>query len=264
MSELVIDTLHTLDAGGVAVLRLNAPEKINAISLEMRDALIAALQRRFLDDECSAIVVAGAGGNFSAGGDIKGTRPAPEAVARTLRHKLSRLQEMVRLIANGPKPVVAAVEGKAIGAGLSLAVACDLVVATDNAQFGAAFGKVGLLPDAGLFYTLPRRIGGARTQQLLLSARMVEAPRALEIGLVDVVVAPSDLLATACAEALRLAQIAPLALAAIKSLGAGGCATLEDAFAEEMRLQPLLAMSDDNTEARAAFAERRKPAFRGC
>lgn len=260
MTEIVTDTIE----GGVAVLRLNAPDKFNAISLEMREALIAALERRFLDDECSAIVLAGAGGNFSAGGDIKSARPPAEQLARTVRHKLSRLQELVRLIAYGPKPVVAAVEGKAIGAGMSLAIACDAVVAAGNAQFGAAFGKVGMIPDAGLLYTLPRRVGAARAQHLLLSARIVEAPQALEMGLADTVVPAAELIAAACAEAQRLGGIAPLALAAIKSLGAGGCGSLEEAFVEELRLQPLLAMSDDNAEARAAFAERRKPKFRGC
>ncbi len=260
MRELVTESLEDR----VAVLRLNAPEKINAISLDMREALIESLQRRFFDDDCHAIVLTGQGGNFSAGGDLKSERPAPEALARTLRHKLSRLHEMVRLVANAPKPIVAAVEGKAIGAGLSLAMACDAVVAADNAEFGAAFGKVGLLPDAGLFYTLPRRVGGARAQQLLLSARLVPAPQALDIGLADAVVPAAELIGAACGEAHRLARIAPLALAAIKSLGTGGCATLEEAFAAEMRLQPLLAMSDDNREARAAFAERRTPKFRGC
>jgi enoyl-CoA hydratase/carnithine racemase len=259
MTELVTDTLDD----GVAVLRLNAPEKINAMCVDMREQLIAALQRRMLDDECSAVVLAGAGGNFSAGGDIKSERPSPQAVARSVRHKLSRLQEIVRLVVNAPKPVVAAVEGKSVGAGMSLALACDVVIAAENVHFGAVFGKVGLVPDAGLFYTLPRRVGGARAQQLFLGARVVEASRALEIGLADAIVPTGEVLAAACAEARRLAQIAPLAFAAIKSLGAGGCETLEQAFAEELRLQPMLALSEDNREARAAFAERRKPVFRG-
>src|SRR5262245_55585708 len=121
MSELVTDSQR----GDIAVLCLNSPEKINAISLEMRAALAVALSRRFLDDRCRAIVLAGAGGNFSAGADIKGERPPAELVARSLRQKISKLQDVVRLIATGPKPVVAAVEGKAFGAGLSLALACD-------------------------------------------------------------------------------------------------------------------------------------------
>ena len=260
MSELIASTHDS----GVTTLTLNAPERFNAISLEMREQLVAALQEAFMRDDCAAIVLTGAGGNFSAGGDLKAQRPAPEAFARTLRHKITRLQDMVRTICQSPKPVVAAVDGKALGAGLSLALACDAVVASEGAQFCAAFGKVGLLPDAGVLYTLPRRVSPARAQHLLLSARNVEAPEALAIGLVDRVVPAADLLATATAEARRLSTIAPLAFAAIKSLGTGGCATLEDAFAAELRLQPLLAMSDDNREARAAFAERRKPVFRGC
>jgi enoyl-CoA hydratase/carnithine racemase len=259
MTELVTDALE----GSVAVLRLNLPDKFNALSLEMREALLARLQRRFLDEECKAIVIAGAGGNFCAGGDIKSERPAPEAVARMLRHKLARLQELIRAIANGPKPVVAAIEGKAMGAGMSLALACDLVIAADTAQFGAVFGKVGLTPDAGLLYTLPQRVGGARAQRLLLSASLVEARPALEIGLADVVVPPSELISTACAEAQRLGHIAPLAFAAIKSLGKGGCSSLEETFTQEMRLLPLLGLTEDNREARTAFAEKRKPTFRG-
>jgi 2-(1,2-epoxy-1,2-dihydrophenyl)acetyl-CoA isomerase len=260
MSELLKESIEDR----VAVVMMDAPEKINAMSLEMREALIDALQRHFMDDGCRAIVLCGAGGNFSSGGDIRGPRPAPEALARTVRHKLSRLQELVRLVTNGPKPVVAAVAGKAVGAGLSLAIACDAVIAADSAQFGAVFGKVGLVPDAGILYTLPRRVGAARAQHMLLSARIVEARQALDMGLVDAVVPAGELIARACAEARQLDAIAPLSLAAIKSLGTGGCASLEDAFAQEMRLQPLLVMSDDSAEARAAFAERRKPAFRGC
>ncbi len=260
MTQLVTERIE----GRVAILTLDAPDRFNAISLDMREAVIEALQRRFLDDECDAIVLTGAGGNFSAGGDIKGERPAPEAVARSIRHKLGRLQEMVRLVASSPKPVVAAVDGKAYGAGMSLAVACDVLVASESAQFCAAFGKVGLLPDAGILYTLPRRVGAARAQQLLLSARTVEAREARDMGLADQVAPASDLLAVACAQAQRLASIAPLSFAAIKSLSSGGCATLEEAFAAEMRLQPGLAMSKDYSEARAAFADKRKPAFRGC
>lgn len=259
MSELVSESIEA----GVAILRMNAPEKRNAISLDMREALIESLNRNFLSDDCAAVVIAAVGDHFSAGGDIKSARPSPEALARALRHKLGRLQELVRLVASAPKPVVAAVEGKAYGAGMSLAIACDAVVAGENAEFCAAFGKVGLVPDAGMFYMLPRRVGGARAQHLMLSARTVGAAEALQIGLTDRVAHKDDLLATACEEAKRLASIAPLAFAAIKSLGNGGCATLEDAFAQELRLQPLLAMTDDSLEARAAFAERRKPVFRG-
>ena len=259
MNTLVAERLE----GRVAILTLDVPEKVNAISVEMREALIDALERRFLDEACQAIVVTGAGGSFSAGGDIKGQRPAAQAVGPTLRQKLNRLQSMIRLIVSAPKPVVAAVEGKAFGAGMSLAIACDAVIAADSAQFCAAFGRVGLLPDAGILYTLPRRVGAARAQQLLLSARTVEAPEAREIGLVDQLVPEAELLPRACAEAQRLAGIAPLAFAAIKSLGNGGCATLEDAFAQEMRLQPLLALTHDYAEARTAFAEKRKPQFLG-
>ncbi len=247
----------------ITTLALNVPGNLNAISQSMREELIELLQGSFMDDACDAIVITGAGGVFSSGGDIRTPRPDAQSVARTVRRKMDRLQQMVRLICHAPKPIVSAVEGKAYGAGMSLALACDAVIAADGAQFCAAFGKVGFIPDAGLLYTLPRRIGGARAQHLLLSARVVDAPEALSMGLVDGVVPRGNLLDNAAAEARRLANIAPLAFSAIKSLGTGGCNTLEEAFLAEQRLQPLLALSHDYSEARTAFAERRKPSYRG-
>lgn len=249
---------------GVTLLSLDAPERLNAISLEMREELIGALHEAYMDDRCEAVVITGSGGVFSSGGDLRSERPATEALARTLRKKIGRLQELVRIICNAPKPVVAAVEGKAYGAGMSIAMACDVVVAAQSAQFCAAFGKIGFVPDAGLLYTLPRRVGGARAQHLMLSARAVDAPESLTMGLADAVVPAAALIEKAVTEARRLSHIAPLAFAAIKSLGTGGCATLEEAFLAEQRLQPLLALSQDHVEARAAFADRRKPAYRGC
>jgi enoyl-CoA hydratase/carnithine racemase len=250
-------------ASGIVTLSLNAPGKLNAISQQMRDELVEALHECFMDDACEAIVLTGAGGVFSSGGDVRSVRPTVDAVPRTVRRKIGRLQELVRTICNSPKPVVAAVDGKAYGAGMSLALACDMVIASESAQLCAAFGKVGFIPDAGILYTLPRRIGGARAQQLLLSARTVESSEALSMGLVDAIVPAAELVETAAGHARRLGGIAPLAFAAIKSLGTGGCNSLEEAFAAEQRLQPLLALSADHGEARAAFAERRKPAYRG-
>ncbi|WP_295374314.1 enoyl-CoA hydratase-related protein [uncultured Pseudacidovorax sp.] len=259
MNELVQDTLQS----GVSTLLMNMPDRRNALSLEMREALLTRLEKCLADDECQAIVLTGSGGNFCAGGDLKSERPADAAVAQTLRHKLSRLQALVRAIAGAGKPVVAAVDGLALGAGMSLALACDVVVASDGSRFGAVFGKVGLTPDAGLFYTLARRVGGARAQNLMLSARLVEAPEALTIGLADAVVEPAALLERARSEALALARIAPLAFAAIKAVGHGGCTSLEQAFTQEMQLLPLLGLTQDNREGRQAFAERRPPSFRG-
>jgi enoyl-CoA hydratase/carnithine racemase len=259
MNDMVEDSLQ----GGVSILRMNMPERRNALSVEMREALLAALERCLADDRCQAVVLSGSGGNFCAGGDLKSERPADSAVARTLRHKLSRLQALVRAIAGAGKPVVAAVDGLALGAGMSLALACDVVVASQDSRFGAVFGKVGLTPDAGLFYTLARRVGGARAQNLMLSARLVDAPQALAIGLVDAVVESTTLQERACAEAQALARIAPLAFAAIKAVGHSGCSSLEQAFAHEMQLLPLLGLTDDNREARQAFAQKRPPVFRG-
>lgn len=249
--------------GNVAIVELSDPGRLNALTLEMREELIVALREANLDRSSAAIVLTGSGSNFSAGGDIKNPRPSVEAIASTAAYRLSRLQETIRSVMAGPKPVVAAVDGRAMGAGLSLAMSCDFVIGSHRAQFAGVFGKVGLVPDAGLLFTLPRRIGAAKAQLMLLTARTVEAAEARDMGLVDRLVAPEDLLEAAAQEAARLAQIAPLSMAAIKSLGVGYCMSLEDAFAQESRLQPLMALTRDSAEARAAFVEKRPPNFRG-
>jgi len=250
-------------AEAMSVLTLNAPERINAISLEMREALIDALNACIADTACKVIVITGAGGNFSSGGDIRNTRPSPDAVEDRVRHSVGRLHEMVRVICNSPKPVIAAVEGKAYGAGMSLAAACDVVVSARDARFCAAFGRVGLVADAGLMHTLPRRVGHARAKHMLLTARLVEAGEAAKLGLVDVLADSGQALVTALEEGQRMLNMAPLALAATKALMGGKYLSLEETFEAELRTQPTLAMTQDYAEGRAAFAEKRRAVFLG-
>jgi enoyl-CoA hydratase/carnithine racemase len=247
----------------VSILTLNAPEKRNAISAEMREAAIFTLKACIASDECRAIVLTGNNGDFCSGGDVKATEPDAEPDPLRTRRNSMLLHDVVRLIAVGPKAVVAAVEGCAYGAGVSLAAACDHIVAGQGARFCASFGKVGLMADAGLTWSLVQRVGPVKAKQLLLTARVVETDEALKIGLIDQLVDRGGALEAAIAEAETYASLAPLAVAAMKSALGRGPAPLETMLAIEADLQPMLAMSRDYREGREAFTQRRKPSFRG-
>lgn len=176
---------------------------------------------------------------------------------------MERTHQLVRMIAAGPKPVVAAVNGYAYGAGLSLAAACDFVLAGESASFGAVFGKVGLMADLGLLWSLPRRIGLAETRRLLFTSATLPAGQAVALGLADRLLPDAELLEAAWTLAAEMAEAPPLALAATKALLARGPAPLEAVLAAELDHQTLLFSSEDFVEGRAAFLERRQPTFTG-
>jgi 2-(1,2-epoxy-1,2-dihydrophenyl)acetyl-CoA isomerase len=182
MSDLVLTELRD----HIGILTHNDPEKRNALSVEMRLSVAKALREFMRDDGCRAIVLCGAGDTFCAGGDMKSAISNAEepASVRTPR-LLSMMHDIIRLIAEGSKPVIAAVDGHATGAGLSLAAACDYIVAGPTAKFCASFGRVGLVPDAGLLWSLPRRIGTTHARNLMLTAAAIDLETALRIGLAD-------------------------------------------------------------------------------
>lgn len=251
--------------GRIAVVTLNAPDRRNAVSPEMREILLGHLTQCMASGEVGAIVLTGAAGNFSSGGDVKAAdaraaQPDPE---RT-RRNVMLFHDIVRLIAYGPKPVLAAVEGCAYGAGFSLAAICDYIVASDTARFCASFGKIGLVADAGLMWSLPQRVGLSRSRHLLLTAQVVEAKEAVAIGLADAPAVAGQAVEVALAQAERFSLLAPLATAAMKSVLGKGPALLENVLSAEAELQPELSKSSDYAEGRAAFIARRAPVFRGC
>ncbi|MGB3556311.1 MAG: enoyl-CoA hydratase/isomerase family protein, partial [Jannaschia sp.] len=168
--------------GTVAILTLNDPDRRNAMSPEMRAELLATLDPLCADGTCRSLVLTGAGGTFCAGGDLKSMRSGDPIYAR---HRMMVTHRLVRLLAAGPKPVVAAVEGHAFGAGLSLAALADICVVGRDASFGAVFGRVGLMADLGLLWSLPQRIGAARARRLMLTAGVMKAAEAAELGLAD-------------------------------------------------------------------------------
>lgn len=245
--------------GAIAIVTLNYPEKRNAFSLKMRETLYAQLHRLMHDDpSCRAIVLTGAGNTFCAGGDIS------EMQTRKVLEYRQRNQlplDIFRLMVEGPKAIVAAVEGFAFGAGLSLAAACDHVVTSSSARYASAFVKMGLLPDTGLYWSLSQRVGGGLARELMLSAREFNGAEAGESGFANEVVEPGEALSAALKVAQRYAELPSVATAHLKAALASGIRTLDDAIETEVNLQPILRRSREHQEAVSAFMEKRKPVF---
>ncbi len=245
--------------GAVAILTLNDPDRRNALSMELRTTLRDRLQALGQDADCRAIVLTGAGGAFCAGGDLAAMRRDDPAGAR---HRLGIVQDIIRAVAAGPRPVLAAVDGPAFGAGMALAAAADHVIAAETtARFSASFVRLGLMPDAGLLWSLPQRVGAARARGLMLSGQVLDAEQAQAMGLADAVCPLADLMASAIKQAQVLAAGGPLAVAQIKAGFARGTPSLEDVLAMERDGQPLLFASEDFAEGLAAFRDKRPPEF---
>jgi enoyl-CoA hydratase/carnithine racemase len=251
--------------GDVVILTMNAPQVRNAISLAMRIELLEALREAMASKDCRVVVLTGAEGHFCSGGQIQPSNGAATAAPdpERTRQNISLLHDIVRILAVGSKPTVAAVEGYAYGAGLSLAAACDYLVASESARFCASFGKIGLMADSGLIWSLPQRVGPTRARDIMLSGRVVDAKEAGATGLANVVVPTNKVIDAALEIAETLAKMAPLALASIKTVLARGHESLEKVFSAEEELQPMLTLTQDYAEGRMAFKERRPPVFRG-
>lgn len=245
--------------GPVRTLTLNRPERRNALDLDDRRDLLAALTEAEGDDGCRAVVLTGAGGVFSAGGDIRSMSQDPDAA----RVRLAVISDIARALIRCATPVIAAVEGGAFGLGLSLAAACDHVVAADNARFVASFAKIGLVADGGLFWTLAQRVGPGRARELILFATEIDAPEAQRIGLVSEIVPRAAVLDRARERAAQLAAAAPGMVAGTKRIFAQEKQDLDSILAAETEVQVALLGGDDFAEGRAAFLERRTPNFGG-
>jgi 2-(1,2-epoxy-1,2-dihydrophenyl)acetyl-CoA isomerase len=242
----------------IVTLTLNDPEHMNSFTQQVRTRLTELFSQLNHDPECRAIVLTGAGGNFSAGGDLKGFN---ETTVRECRTRLKTGGALlVREMIAGAKPIIAAVEGYAFGAGLALTAAADYVVAASNAKFCCAFTRVGFIPDLGLMYSLPNRVGHAKAKQLIALANTFDAQHAEKLGLVDEVVPIGETLAVALKAAQRFAAGPPLAFEMVKSVFARG---LEAMIQAEIDLQPMLWLSEDHKEGKQAFFEKRTPQFKG-
>lgn len=240
----------------IVILTLNQPARRNALSKAMRDQLSAAFKRLEEDRTVRTIILTGAGGTFCSGGDISEMQVADTADAG---ERIDGIHHMVRTIAGSSKLVIAAIEGWAAGAGLSLALLCDTLVATSTAKFVASFGKIGLAGDLGILQTLPARIGAAQARQMLFYAEAVDSEQAARIGLVDHLALEGSAIDTALRRAALVRSIGPLPLAATKTILSGG---LEATLSREREAQMALYVSGDHAEGKRAFLEKRPAIFR--
>jgi 2-(1,2-epoxy-1,2-dihydrophenyl)acetyl-CoA isomerase len=255
--------VHVADA--LATIELNRPDALNAWNAELGEQLLAAVRRTSGDDAVRAVVVRGAGRAFSSGADLRDvTAPAPDGRIDLRSVLVDRYNPIIEGIRAAPKPFVAAVNGPAVGIGLSLALACDLVIAAESAYFLLAFANIGLVPDGGASAFVPVRTGFARAAELAMLGERLPAARALEWGLVNRVVADDRLQEEAEGLGARLAQGPTRAYAGIKrQLNAQLYGRLSEQLGLEAEVQQEMAETGDFAEGVAAFLERRAPRFGG-
>ncbi|MCW3020547.1 MAG: enoyl-CoA hydratase [Solirubrobacterales bacterium] len=262
-AAVAYETVEVELDGALAVVTLNRPAALNALDNQLK-AELASVWRALAEDQAvRAVLVTGAGRAFSTGGDIKQMDPdrGPEVTRRRMARLLG---DTVIPLARLEKPVVAAVNGHAHGLGLSLALACDIVFAAESAIVSMAFTRVGLAPDGGASYFLPRMIGLNRAKELMFTGRRLSATEAFELGLVNRVVPDDQLLEVARDFAAELADGATVAIAAAKRLlNASPLMSIEEMAELEAYGQAVAMSSEDHREGIAAFRERRTAHFRG-
>lgn len=249
----------------IGTLTLNRPERLNAFDGTMRDEMPDALERLAADADVRAIIITGAGRGFCAGADLDYLGRLIEE--RNLDEAAKLLQagrRAITAIRRAPKPVIAAVNGPAAGGGANLALACDIRIASDRASIGETFGRVGLHPDWGGTYFLPRLVGPAKAAELIFSGDIIDAQEAHRLGIFDRVVPHDRLMAETRGLARQLAARPPRALALAKeALNKSLGATLEEMLEFELRAQTECFASEDAREGVRAFLEKREPKFRG-
>jgi 2-(1,2-epoxy-1,2-dihydrophenyl)acetyl-CoA isomerase len=260
------DLLETVK-DGVAVLTMNRPERLNALSRAMLDAMLEALPRLAADPEVGVVVLTGAGRGFCAGGDVKAMAEGtemPDGGLEGRAHDLRMRMETSRWLHEMPKPTLAMVRGAAAGAGLSFALACDLRVASDTARLATAFARVGYSGDFGGSYYLTQLVGTAKARELYYTADIVDAAQALALGLVNRVVPDARLEDETLALAGRLARGPRVALRYMKrNMNAAESGTLGQLLDLEALHHTRCGMTEDHREAARAFVEKREPVFRG-
>jgi enoyl-CoA hydratase/carnithine racemase len=261
MYQTVILTI----AGPVATLKLNRPEKLNAFGGPIREEVVDALEQLGRDDHIHAVIVTGEGRGFSAGGDIQHLKQLRDRKDEAgVRAILAQGQKITRTMRSLPKPVIAAVNGPCAGAGLSFALACDIRIASDAAKFGPTFARIGLHPDWGGSWFLPRLVGAANACELVFTGSMISAQEAERIGLVNRVVPHDQLLPFVNELAARIAKNPPGVLRLAKeSIYRSMTSDLETAFARESDVQMECFNSEDFLEGLTAFLEKRQPEFKG-
>jgi 2-(1,2-epoxy-1,2-dihydrophenyl)acetyl-CoA isomerase len=260
------DLIVAIDDGG-AVLTLNRPERLNALSRPMLDAAIAALERCADDPDVGCVVVTGAGRGFCAGGDVTAMGDASASADWSVERKVDRQRAIHRfsgLLHHSAKPTVAAINGACAGAGLGIALACDLRLAAEGARLTTAFAKVGFSGDFGITWPLARIVGEAKAKELLFLSDVLGAAQALELGLVNRVLPAAELMPAALQLAARLARGPRVAYRYIKqNVAAAAVESYAQLLDREAFTQVWTGSTADHREGVAAFIEKREPKFRG-
>jgi 2-(1,2-epoxy-1,2-dihydrophenyl)acetyl-CoA isomerase len=253
-------TLIVENDGGVVTVTLNRPEARNALDLVMRRELVGVLDDIEADATARVVILTGASEHFCAGGDVKSMQPGSAAAEG--RARVAALNRLVMRLVEFPRPVIAMVDGFAVGAGCNLALCCDLVIASDRAKFGEVFAKIGLVPDGGGSWLLPRVVGLARAKELIFTADIIDAVEAARIGLVNRVVPAAELAAVTRALAQRIAQGPPKVLAMAKHMVNRAASTdLSSALDVEAFSQAIAITGDEHREGLAAFFAKRPAKF---
>lgn len=250
----------------IAMLTLNRPERLNALGGSLREDLYDAIMRSANDPNVGVLVITGAGRGFCSGGDVKsmnereqsGEAPLPNERFAPLRDRI------ILAMRDCQKPVIAAVNGAAAGAGMNLALACDMRIASTAARFSQAFVKRGLHPDWGGTYFLPRMVGIAKACELIFTGEAIDAAEALKLGIVNAVVAPDELLQETCKLARKIAAGPPVAIQLSKrAIHHNQDVDLRAALEFETFAQSICRDTEDAKEGIRAFVEKRTPVFRG-
>lgn len=267
MSETTDSAVLTLERQGrVAVLTLNRPDRLNALNRGLQDAIVAATQEIKDDDSVWAAVLVGAGRGFCSGADLSGSVPPQDELPQSTRlDEFGWVGRQALALAGLDKPTIAAVNGVATGAGMSLALACDMRVGGAGTAFRCMFIERNLSPDAGMTYFLSRIVGYSRAAELVFTSRTVNAEEAFSLGLLNKVVPDLDVIPAAMELAEQIVKWPPLALRASKRVLQHNleCELTEALLYEKAGLRLAALAPDDRREAMASFRERRPPVFTG-
>lgn len=247
---------------GIATVTFNRPEAMNATNDQFYREMQGLLRKVAADDAVGAVVLTGAGRGFCAGADVKSMNPDMPLLARRKRHRWI-LADILQPLVNLEKPVIAAVNGAAVGAGFNIALAADIIIASEAAVFSQIFTRLGLVPDLGGLHLLTRVVGLNKAKELCFTAKKIGAQEAHSLGIVNHVVPADELLAEACKLAAEIAAGPPTALAMIKTLlNKSSNATLDQMLEYESYAQTLAYTTVEHKEGVAAFREKRAPKFR--